>query len=390
MPRPASALAAALLAVLSPALPGGAGAAPAPGVSVVDVQQDWGVVYAVRVADVDADGRPDIVAINPTQLAWFENPSWTKHVIADGVTPRDNVTIAAADLDGDGRPEIALGAAWNPRNTTSGGTLHLAVRTTPDGRAPWTVRPIFEEPTLHRIAWADIDAGGRPELVVTPLHGRGTSPPDWNGPGARIVVLHPPDSLDGTWTPEIVDDTRHILHNFLAVDFDGKPGAELITASREGLTLFMRGPRGDWSSRLLAEADPGPGEVALGNVGGRRVFATVEPWHGTSIVTYTETEGAWQRRVVDDAVTGGHALGWGDFDGDGQDELVAGWRDKPFALARYHFTASGDLARREVIDEGVAVEDLAIADLNADGRPDIVAGGRATENIRVYLSGAAR
>src|SRR5690606_38282936 len=172
----------------------------------------------------------------------------------------------------------------------------------------------------------------RPEPAVTPLPGRGPAPPDGNGPGARIVVLHAPAALDGTWTPEVVDDTRHILHNFLAVDFDGKPGAELITASREGLTLFMRGPRGDWSSRLLAEADPGPGEVALGNVGGRRVFATVEPWHGTSIVTYTDMEGSWQRRVVDDAVTGGHALGWGDFDGDGQDELVAGWRTKAFAL----------------------------------------------------------
>ncbi len=380
------------LLVLALALLFQPGSAPAPpaGVEPLEIARDWDVVYAVRVADINADGRPDIVAINPTQLAWFENPTWTKHVILDGATPRDNVTIAAADLDGDGRPEIAVGAAWNPRNTTSGGTLHLAVRTTPDGRAPWTVRQIFEEPTLHRIAWADIEPGGRPELVVTPLHGRGTSPPDWNGPGARIVVLHAPAALDGTWTPEVVDDTRHILHNFLAVDFDGKPGAELITASREGLTLFTRGAQGKWSSRLLAEADPGPGEVVLGRVGGRRVFATVEPWHGTSIVTYTETDGAWQRRVIDDAVTGGHALGWGDFDGDGHDELVAGWRTKPFALARYHFTPAGELARREILDEGVAVEDLVIADLNADGRPDIVAGGRATENIRVYLSGGAR
>src|SRR6187402_1276675 len=51
---------------------------------VVDIQRDWGVVYAVRVADVNADGRPDIIAINPSQLAWFENPSWQRHVIVDG------------------------------------------------------------------------------------------------------------------------------------------------------------------------------------------------------------------------------------------------------------------------------------------------------------------
>jgi hypothetical protein len=49
-----------------------------------DVQTGWGVVYAVRVADVNADGKPDILAINPTQMAWFENPSWQRHVIVPG------------------------------------------------------------------------------------------------------------------------------------------------------------------------------------------------------------------------------------------------------------------------------------------------------------------
>jgi hypothetical protein len=39
---------------------------------------------------------------------------------------------------------------------------------------------------------------------------------------------------------------------------------------------------------------------------------------------------------------------------------------------------------KTVIDDGVAVEDVTVADLNGDGRPDVVAGGRATENIRIY------
>jgi hypothetical protein len=112
-----------------------------PRFATVDLQRDWGVVYAVRLADVNADGRPDVVAINPSELAWFENPGWQRHVVLRDAVPRDHVTIAAADVDGDGRVEIALGAAWNPRNTTSGGTLHLARRSTPDGRAPWTVTP---------------------------------------------------------------------------------------------------------------------------------------------------------------------------------------------------------------------------------------------------------
>ena len=373
-----------VLMTLALVVPVGAQAPPpAPArFSVVDLQRDWGVVYAVRLADVNADGRLDVVAINPGELAWFENPGWQRHVILRDAVPRDHVTIAAHDADGDGRVEIALGAGWNPRNTTSGGTLHLATRSTPDGRAPWTVAPLGEEPTLHRIRWAQL--GGRATLVVTPLHGRGTAPPAWEGQGARTFTLTPPASGTGPWTTEVVDDTRHILHNFLNADFDGAPGDELVTASREGLTLFTRSPAGSWTSRVLA---PGaPGEVALGRVTRRRIFATIEPWHGTSVVTYAETDAGWQRRVVDDTITGGHAVGWADFDRDGDDELVAGWRDKAFGMALYEIDRDGGVVTRAVLDTNVAVEDLVVGDVNGDGRPDIVAGGRSTGNIRLYLN----
>jgi hypothetical protein len=33
---------------------------------------------------------------------------------------------------------------------------------------------------------------------------------------------------------------------------------------------------------------------------------------------------------------------------------------------------------------GVAVEDMVVADLNGDGKPDIIAVGRATGNVRIY------
>ena len=40
---------------------------------------------------------------------------------------------------------------------------------------------------------------------------------------------------------------------------------------------------------------------------------------------------------------------------------------------------------RHVLDDGgVAVEDLVAADLDGDGRPDVVAGGRASHNVKIY------
>ncbi len=90
------------------------------------IRDDFGVGYAVTVADVNGDKKPDILAISGTQLVWFENPSWQAHVVLDGQTPKDNVTLAPHDIDRDGRLDVALGATWKPSDTNGGGTLHWA------------------------------------------------------------------------------------------------------------------------------------------------------------------------------------------------------------------------------------------------------------------------
>src|SRR5262245_32759140 len=112
-----------------------------------EIQKDFGVVYAVLTADINNDGKPDIVAINPTQVVWFENPSWQKHVILDGATKKDNVCIAATDIDGDGKLDIALGADWHAANTLSGGTLQWIGRKGGDPNGLWKMTAIAEEPT---------------------------------------------------------------------------------------------------------------------------------------------------------------------------------------------------------------------------------------------------
>lgn len=354
---------------------------------VQEIAADFGIGYAVTTGDVNADGRPDILAINATQLVWFENPSWTRHVMLDGHAVPDHVTLAAHDIDGDGRLDVAMGAAWNPRNTTSGGTLQWVTRAE-GGR--WSLFPIAEEPTLHRIGWADVDGDGTRELIVTPLHGRGTAPPTWDGPGARVLVFRPPTSpRRDPWPMEVADDTLHILHNFTVVDLDGDGREEVLTASREGLHVLARLPSGRWMRRQIGEG--APGEVRAGTVAGRRRAATVEPWHGTALVVYTESWGLWKRSVIDETLRGGHAIGWADVDGDGDDELIAGWRDEPFGLAMYRLRGDGSLNSKTTIDAGgMATEDLTIADLDGDGRPEIIASGRATSNVRIYWNTRAR
>src|SRR5213083_2450287 len=154
-----------------------AGAAPGIRFRGQEIQREFGVGYAVLVEDVNGDRKPDVVAINPTQVVWFENPTWQKHVILDGATKKDNVCIAAFDIDGDTRIDLAVGADWQPTNTAGGGSLQWIGRQAGEPHALWKLAPIGEEPTLHRIRWGDVDGDGKAELVVVPLHGRGTKGP---------------------------------------------------------------------------------------------------------------------------------------------------------------------------------------------------------------------
>jgi hypothetical protein len=121
------------------------------------------------------------------------------------------------------------------------------------------------------------------------------------------------------------------------------------------------------------------------------VLATVEPWHGTSIVVYREPDGGvnsdalWPRTTIDGTVAGGHAIAWADLDGDGDDELVGGWREGTGGVVVYDVTREGTLRSRTPVDlQGMATEDVVAADLDGNGRPEIIASGRRTANVVIY------
>src|SRR5262245_2322337 len=81
--------------------------------------------YQVIVTDLNKDGRLDIVALASglPELVWFENPTWTRHVIAGDMSQMINV--AAYDIDGDGIPELALAQGFTTSAKTSKGIVSI-------------------------------------------------------------------------------------------------------------------------------------------------------------------------------------------------------------------------------------------------------------------------
>lgn len=372
-----------------------------------EIAKDLKIGYAVLLADINGDGKPDIVVVDKTRVVWYENPSWKMRVITEGMTAPDNVCIDAYDIDGDGQLDLVLGADWKPFNTKSGGTLQWLKR----GKTldePWTIYPIGEEPTVHRVHFIDIHGTGKPALVLAPLMGKGaTAANNWmDGAPVRLLAYAiPKDPIKDRWFPEVIDNSLHVVHNFCAYPAKNRKGSDILCASYEGVSLLLGDKTGNqWQRVQLGEgnqANPksnrGSSEVKYGKLkNGQRVIATIEPWHGNQVVVYTEPEdptAKWQRHVLDEKLKWGHAVWFADLDGDGGDELIIGVRDdlsqkaderRGVRIYKALDAAGSKWARHDVDPGGVAVEDMAAADLNGDGRIDIVAVGRQTGNVRIY------
>lgn len=375
-----------------------------------DINPNAGTGLAIAVADINGDAEPDIIGVSDKDVAWYENPSWERHLIA-GTIRGSNVCVAAHDLDGDGLPELALGADWQFNNTDSGGSLHLLQRNEKSGKEVWKVADIFTEPSIHRIRWADTDGDGRAELIVAPLKGRGSRPPNFKEAGARLLCFMPPaNPMTDAWEPEIISTALRVVHNIWPVDWDGDGRDEILAASLEGVTHFERNTEALWKTgTVLVPGNGAPwpqsgaGEIKIGWLGkDLPVMGTIEPWHANQAVVYTpdslaalKGEDTWVRVVVDDALAGGHAVGFADFDGDGMDEFLVGFRDPAGPNQRpglniYDLQIANHRLQtvrpvKHVIDDGgMATEDAVAHDMNGDGRPDIVAFGRATKNIKYY------
>jgi len=355
--------------------------------------------YAVNLADFNNDGKIDVIAnsLGVRELAWYENPTWTRHVIVSDTM--QIVNQAPADLNGDGIPEVAFQSSFAMQAAKSEG-LNWIARSQGPGQ-PWKAEKFDAFPTSHHVVWADLDGDGKKELLNAPLIGPASLAPTYDQDKASVFWYSQADSFAKRHV--VTTEIPGIIHRVRPVKWDSGNREQFLVASFEGIVMYRASGSGDTMkfekivlSKGHEEKAPrlGASDVGVGLQDGKRFFASVEPWHGNEVVVYTGSGTTFTRRVIYDKVASGHEIAVVDLNGDGRDDIVANdnavksQRNPDGPMGGVHvFYAPEDAAKGEWtyqrLEDQAGMNSCVGVDINNDKRKDLVCGG-ASGVVRWY------
>ena len=184
--------------------------------------------HDVAAADINGDGKLDLVTYDGQVLSWFDTTrDLAKVVIADGRGDHGGVAPRGiGDLNGDGYPDIVLPGLWfeNPGN----------------GYGAWKRHPWPHEPVPHasygtsiRVWIADINGDGWNDIVYSDCD-TGFSHVYWVenlGEGKAWVRRQLPDPPGHPYTGS--------FHSLAVADFDQDGRLEIFSGEQEDPDTYM-------------------------------------------------------------------------------------------------------------------------------------------------------
>lgn len=274
-----------------------------------------GGAHDVAVGDINGDGKPDVVTSDKKKVVlWMQvTPHrFERRVILE----RPGEGIALADMDGDGDRDVVFGGSWleNPGHGNVAG--------------PWRLHPVA--PEWHRdtrVVVADMNADGRPDVVLSVSEGEGSL--SW--------FESPADPRSGVWVEHPIETgTLEGAHSLQVADLDGDGRLDVVTAEmhtsgkKRVLAYFNKGNtfsrailsrKGSHNMRIADVDGDGDYDIVGKNYAG--AGRVVELWENLS-----RQAKAWTYISIDaerpDSQEGKMRLVFADADRGGRTDVIAG------------------------------------------------------------------
>ncbi|HKE02287.1 MAG TPA: VCBS repeat-containing protein, partial [Planctomycetota bacterium] len=313
----------------------------------------------ICIADVDANGRPDVLVANPSQQATFTayltssaGDLFLPGSLQGGVTTNG---VAAADLNGDGLPDLAS-THYDPPSTVRVWLQQPSVGFV-------TSQSLAVGPHPYAIVAVDLDLDGVLDLAaanegtnsVAVLHGAGggafASPVSFAaGSAPRGLAVA---DLDADGLPDLV--AANWVPSGLSVLFDA-PGGILqppVTQPSGGNSAL--------TPRILDFNLDGLADVAVTNVGSKNVVAWKNNGAGGLVFASATVVGTQPTALVA-----------GDWNGDGLADLATACGESNDRVWRLTGNGQGSFTAVEdwLVDSDPTT--LLAADVDLDGRTDLV------------------
>ena len=240
-------------------------------------------VHDVCAADIDGDGRPEVVIMSDRNtLRWYKIPDdprapWRCTDIGRPV----HAGVILGDVDGDGDIDVVRSNVWF-ENLKGDGTEWMEHPLGPTTPPPEDFRPPFAFDAT-RGAVVDINGDGRNDIVLC----------DAEIPGGRIWWMENLDGRGRSWRRHEVPNgdpvRRGAYHGLYVGDLDGDGDFDLFACEMEDV-LGERAPRyyiwenidgkgGRWQEHVVFDENLGGHEPVLADfTGNGRLDIVAKPW----------------------------------------------------------------------------------------------------------------
>ncbi|HUR57507.1 MAG TPA: VCBS repeat-containing protein [Opitutaceae bacterium] len=346
-------------------------------------------IWSVEAIDAKPGEPRELIAMGVTKVFALSEPAWTPRVLFDAVEGK-MLYCVALDVNRDGATDLALGRYQIPWIEFRQGKMAAApkgpdfsvawIENTRDRSKPWPMHVLDRELNgIHGLCVGDVDGDGHPDVISDSISG-----PAFPNSVAWFKLGH--DAARATRhiiTRDGADGRPHYLE-FADVNGDGRGDVLLGDSGAGTFTWWQRGTGGGerWTKHRIAQ-EKGATNVRVADVNGDGHADVIGSCgHGVGVFWFEGPN--WRQSVIDGALATPHALGVGDFDGDG-DLDVATASYTAFIVRWYENDGHGRFTPHDIDTQNQQqAYDLKVTDLDRDGRMDFILAGRESKNVVWY------